>query len=191
METEAMNRSACSSQSTNAATLLKGSKLASVALLAFLFSAAWSTPADAQQRRGQRRGPVGSGARSVGVCDTETCDVAPNSRGSRRVSRRVGGRSHRLACGCQRVWHAGHYKVERQRVQGPGYYEQVWVPARYQTRYDCGRRVTVKVRNGYYKSVHRPGRVRFESRRVFVPGHYDVKHTCKGRRHRGTYVRRR
>ncbi len=107
----------------------------------------------------------------------------------RQADRRVDRHTHRHAdrissCGCRERYVAGFYRTEYKSVQDPGYYEKVWVPARFGFRWECGIRIRVCLNAGYYKRVYREGRCRRVKRKIWVSAHYDSISKCR-RHNRG------
>ena len=73
---------------------------------------------------------------------------------------------HGRACGAVR--HAGRYNLVRNRVWRRGHYNRVRVPARYETRYRCGRPYRYCVQRAGYRRVHVAGHWDYENRRVWA-----------------------
>ena len=97
------------------------------------------------------------------------------ARGSTRVVRRVGSRNAPVRRAPVRrapraVYAAPRFRVERIWVPGP--IRRVYVPPRYEYRFDFfrWRRVRICVSEGYYETVRDPGH--WEQRRVRVGGRY-------------------
>jgi hypothetical protein len=68
--------------------------------------------------------------------------------------------------------YGGRWETVVERVWVPGRVERVWVPALYEWRYDeCGRRIQVCVRAGYWDTVHHPGGYEQRTTRVWRDGH--------------------
>ncbi|MEM7168378.1 MAG: hypothetical protein AAF581_23225 [Planctomycetota bacterium] len=196
---------------TRLATTRLGMVALTFAATLLLGGTAWADPQDRRGRRGgidrhhdhEYRGGVRSRSGGTVIRTTTRHQDGCFDRSSRRPFRigrahrsrigRLHGRHHvshvghsdrhrRSSCGCVEVFHPGHYVTKRVRVEDPGYYEDVWVPARYEKRRVFGIKVRVKVCGGYYKKVYRPGCVRYEDQRVWVPGKYVLETRC--RRHR-------
>lgn len=76
----------------------------------------------------------------------------------------------------RRVWMPGHYQVVQRKHWVPGSHRQVWVPARYETRYDwCGRRYTVLVSPGHYQTIQDPGHWEYRSEKVWIEAHWETR----------------
>lgn len=121
--------------------------------------------------------------------DDDDCD-RPRSRFSFGFNFGHGGLDVRVSRGghhrhCRH--HAGHYveRTERVCVQR-AHYEERWVPAVYEIRYDdCGRRFRVCVREGYYEEVYIPARYETRCVRVWVPERWECHNGCGHRRGHG------
>lgn len=143
------------------------------------------------ETRGRRnRGQVNRGVFDRGRSGRHAhVDRTSRGRAHRIASRRGSHRGHHAhghqhghrskACGCVEVFRPGHYVTKRVRVQDPGYYEEVWVPAQYERRRVFGIKIKVKVCGGYYKKVYREGCVRYENQSVWVPGRYVLERRCR------------
>ena len=76
----------------------------------------------------------------------------------------------------RRVWVPGHFQEVERKVWVEGVERRVWVEPVYATRYDdCGRPVSVLVRQGFWDTVCDPGH--FETRvvRVWVDGFWKTE----------------
>jgi len=102
---------------------------------------------------------------------------APRARGQQytRVSRSPGHARRRAPIVSTTCARSPRYRVQRVYVQGA--IRRVYVPARFELRYDpfCGHHVRVCVRQAHYEEVRDPGH--WEYRRVRVSG-------CDRRHHR-------
>ena len=97
-------------------------------------------------------------------------------RGKHAVELRLGRRARRHQC--TKAWVAGRFEVRYREVQGPGCYQRVWVPARYETVSRRGCQVTRLVAAGHYERQYVPGAVRRVAERVWVPGYYSPCRLC-------------
>lgn len=70
-----------------------------------------------------------------------------------------------------RAWIPGHFETRCQRVWVAGCSRQVWMPARYEWRYDsCGSMYRVCISVGRWSTVTDPGRYELRESRVWVAG---------------------
>ncbi len=70
------------------------------------------------------------------------------------------------------VWVPAHYETVTQQVWVPGCARQVWVDARYETRYDGqGRPYQVMVCAGHFETIQDPGHYENRAVSVWVEGH--------------------
>ena len=105
----------------------------------------------------------------------------PHGRKHKRWSIQVGHggigiryERHRQSRPVHRHWVPGYWDDHVQRYQEPGHYERVWIPARYEWRYDrYGRAVRACVAPGHYEQRWVPGCWRSERRPRWVPGHWE------------------
>lgn len=135
--------------------------LALFASAALLFAAP-----DASAQR-SARGPSASRAHASGTVTSFTYRHGRDRDHARRVV---------SYCPPRRAWVPGGYEFRRREVVVPGGYERVWVPARYETRYDaCGATIRVCVSVGHWKTVRRPDRVVVRRERVWVRGHWSTR----------------
>ena len=73
----------------------------------------------------------------------------------------------------RKVWTPGHYQTVARRVWIPETYQKVYIEPVYETRYDeCGRPITVLVREGYWTSKCIPGYYETRHDKVWVPGRW-------------------
>ncbi len=127
-----------------------------IALLAVLGLASFSvTKAEAQRHR---EASIGF---KVGKLNVNARFRSPFSRV------RQAPHCHTSHCGIVRT--GGFYKIESYPVVRRGFYKNVHVPARYETRYDsCGNPFTVLIEAACTRRVYVPGRTVYERRRVWV-----------------------
>ena len=86
----------------------------------------------------------------------------------------------------QQVWIKGYHRTVTEKIQEPGCYERVWVddgPA-FRASFGGFFRAFWGPRHGHWEKVWRPGEVRYVTRNVWVPGHYDERKVCRTRGHR-------
>ena len=142
-------------------SLLPRSTFTLAAIFSLLAVAIWNQPAEAQVRRGNLRRDLLGG-------DVQCAPPVSNRPINHHRPTYI------VEHGVRKIWVPGHYEIRREQVRTRGRYERVWVPPKFRTTFCGGQRITVKVRDGFYKKVFRPGEVRYVKRRVFVPGHYEV-----------------
>ncbi len=102
----------------------------------------------------------------------------------RHLDRERGSHHHHRAdlnrgCGCVVEVVPGYYRTVVERIQTPGHYERVWVPA---PTIRFGRHLEVGFSAGCHERVWVAGETRRIERRVWVPAERVIRKHC--RRHR-------
>ncbi len=73
----------------------------------------------------------------------------------------------------KRVWVPGHYELREHQVWFPGNSQEVWRPARFETRFRaCGTAFQFQISAGYYETVFTPGRYETRTKRVWCAGRW-------------------
>ena len=116
---------------------------------------------------------VGKRGRSAGAQPTRGISLSVGRRTAGRAFTRLAGYGIGVRAGLGLHCEVPEYRIERVWVAGCE--RRVWVPAKYEYRYDSYCRTTrrVLVRAGHYHTVRDPGH--WESRRVRV---YSPAHGC-------------
>jgi hypothetical protein len=157
------SRSACCAQFNAGAMQMNRTIKTAMATLALLAGAL--APATAQGKLGvsfERRGK----AREVNV------NVELNHRGPVLRSRR--GHVHTDCC---RKWIPARCETITDKVWVQPRCERVWVPPVFDVVTDlCGRTRRICLREGYWNTIHHPGRWECVTRQVHVPGRWE--YTC-------------
>ena len=74
----------------------------------------------------------------------------------------------------RQCWVPGHYQIVQERVWIPGETRKIWVPAKYCWKWRNGRKVKVRVRDGYYRYENVDGHYETVKKKIWVEGYWKV-----------------